>query len=354
MEANAPGFRADEVGAAPISSNGATGIAEQVSHAGRSQAVNQRLEGRDVRVDSAVGLGPERKRRRVRELAGADRVEVALGRLEIRVAEHVFDGDRIEHAGEQGAGGVAEVVEAQRRKAGAVAGGDVPPPERRGVEPVSRGVAEHVVGVVGEVGSLRLPVESGERLVGERHVADAAALRGALDRAGERSLDDEDALRPADVAPAEDDELAAPQAGVSGDAQQFAELAVIGPQRLDRFGGVVRTGGPPRSAFGRSRQGLDLLDREDLEPAGAILAALGAGGEGAAGYQLGINLSRRRQVDTPPPEPGRKPSHSETILGPVGPVGAGGGRASPDPPLLRRVTREPDASALADLCIMIF
>jgi hypothetical protein len=46
---------------------------------------------------------------------------------------------------------------------------------------VAGGIAEHVVVPARQVGSLRQPVERGQGLVGERGVADAATLRGALD-----------------------------------------------------------------------------------------------------------------------------------------------------------------------------
>lgn len=49
-------------------------------------------------------------------------MEVALGGLEIGVAEDVLDGHRVEHAGQESAGGVAQIVEARRRDAGRVAG----------------------------------------------------------------------------------------------------------------------------------------------------------------------------------------------------------------------------------------
>ena len=60
-----------------------------------------------------------------------DGVEVALGRLEVGVAEDVAHGHRVEHAGQERAGGVAEVVESQRRKARRVTCRDVATPERR-------------------------------------------------------------------------------------------------------------------------------------------------------------------------------------------------------------------------------
>jgi len=52
------------------------------------------------------------------EGAGALGVEVALGGLEVGVAEYVFDARRVELADEQRAGCVTEVVEAQRRELG--------------------------------------------------------------------------------------------------------------------------------------------------------------------------------------------------------------------------------------------
>ena len=62
--------------------------------------------------------------------------------------------------------------------------------------PVAGGVGEDVVVGAGEVRAPREAVERAERLVAERDVADAAALGRALDVAGERALDDEDALGP--------------------------------------------------------------------------------------------------------------------------------------------------------------
>jgi hypothetical protein len=52
-------------------------------------------------------------------------VEVALRGLEVGVADHVADGDRGQHTCEERAGGVAEVMEAQRWEFAHVADGDV-------------------------------------------------------------------------------------------------------------------------------------------------------------------------------------------------------------------------------------
>ena len=87
------------------------------------------------------------------------------------MAENVLDRDRVEHASEEGAGGVAQVVETEWGKRGAIAGGDVPPAERGGVESVAGGIAEHVVVSACEIASLREPVERRQGLVGEREVA---------------------------------------------------------------------------------------------------------------------------------------------------------------------------------------
>src|ERR1044071_5007088 len=63
-------------------------------------------------------VGHEGTRRRIAQSRRAHRVEVALGRFEIGVAEHVANGHGIEDPGQERAGGVAEVVEAERWKVG--------------------------------------------------------------------------------------------------------------------------------------------------------------------------------------------------------------------------------------------
>jgi hypothetical protein len=102
-------------------------------------------------------------------------VQISHRRLEVCVAEHILDRDGIEHAGEEGAGGVAQVVESERPERGTVAGSEVAPAECRRVESVAGGVAEHVVVPAREVGSLRQPVERGPplRRCGVRSVFDA-------------------------------------------------------------------------------------------------------------------------------------------------------------------------------------
>ena len=62
-------------------------------------------------------------------------MEVALGRLEICVAEHVAHGHGVEDAGEERTGGVAEVVKAQRREACGISRGDEASAEPRRVGP---------------------------------------------------------------------------------------------------------------------------------------------------------------------------------------------------------------------------
>ena len=91
---------------------------------------------------------------------------------------------------------------------------------------------------------------------------------------GERAFDDEHSLGPADVAPPQRDELASPQTGVRGDTQELAELAVLVAQRLGDLGRLVGPGDPPCPGLRCARERLDLLDGEDLDPAGAVLAAL--------------------------------------------------------------------------------
>lgn len=82
--------------------------------------------------------------------------------------------------------------------------------------------------------------------------ADAATLGGALNRSGQCAFDDEHSLGPTDVAPPERDELTAPQAGVRGDAQKLAELAVLVTQRLGDLGRLVGPGDPPRPGLRRA------------------------------------------------------------------------------------------------------
>ena len=105
----------------------------------------------------------------------------SLRRLEIGVAEHVAHGHRVENTREEGARGVAEVVEAERWDAGEGADGDVAAAESRAVDPVAGGVGEDVVVRAGEVRALREPVEGAERLIAERDVADLSPLRRAFD-----------------------------------------------------------------------------------------------------------------------------------------------------------------------------
>jgi hypothetical protein len=132
-----------------------------------------------------------------------------------------------------------------------------------------------VVAAACEVASLRESVESGQGLVGERNVADAAARGGALHRSGERAFDNEHALGPADVVPPGRDELASPQAAVRGHPQELAELAVLVTQRFGDLGRFVGPGDPPCAGLRCASDCFDLLDSEDLDPAGAVLAALG-------------------------------------------------------------------------------
>ena len=122
------------------------------------------------------------------------------------MAEHVAHGHRVEDAREERPGGVAEVVEAQWRQAGGVAGGDEAAAERGRVEAVAGHVGEDVVVGSHEVGAARESVERREGLVAERDVADSASLGRAFDVAREGALYDEHVLGPADVAPAQGDE----------------------------------------------------------------------------------------------------------------------------------------------------
>ena len=69
-------------------------------------------------------------------------MEIALRGLQICVFQDVADGDWVEDSREQGAGGVAEVVEAQRWEAGGVASRDVAPAECGVVEPVADDAGE--------------------------------------------------------------------------------------------------------------------------------------------------------------------------------------------------------------------
>lgn len=81
------------------------------------------------------------------------------------MAEHVAHGHRVEYAGEERAGGVAEVMEAQRREAGGVARGDEAAAERRRVGAVTGDGREHIVVGAREVRAARQAVERAERLV---------------------------------------------------------------------------------------------------------------------------------------------------------------------------------------------
>ena len=107
-------------------------------------------------------------------------------------------------------------------------------------------LGEDVVVAAREVRAAREAVERAECLVAERDVSGATALGRALDVAGERALDDEHSLGPADVAPAQGDELAAAKAGVSGDAEQLAELGVL--LRAEHGASSVRSSCGPRHA----------------------------------------------------------------------------------------------------------
>jgi hypothetical protein len=90
-------------------------------------------------------------------------------------------------------------------------------------------------------------------------------------------LHDKHALVPTNIAPAERYELPAPESCVRGDPQQVGELTVLlRAQWIIRATAVGSI--PPNARFGRTRERLDLLDREDFEPRRAVLPALGRGG----------------------------------------------------------------------------
>ena len=264
------GLHGREIGHGPATIRRRRGFAAPRS----GRAARQRLEAppapplRDLRRVGSEGAG-----RGVGQPRSADGVEVALGGLEVGVAEHVAHGDWVEDAREERAGGVAEVMEAQRREACSVACGDEAATERRGVGAVAGDGREDVVVGAREVRAAREAVEGAERLVAERDVADAAALGCALDVAGERALDDEDALGPADVAPAQGDELAAAEAGVGSDAEQLGELGVLLGAEQGAGGRRVLVRAAPGARLRRSSEGLDLLDGEDLDAPAALLAA---------------------------------------------------------------------------------
>jgi hypothetical protein len=88
-------------------------------------------------------------------------------------------------------------------------------------------------------------VESADCLVGEWDISNAPALGRALDVVREGALDDQHALAPAHVAPAQRDELTAAQAGVGGDPEQIAELAVLRAPELVERRRLVRGACPP-------------------------------------------------------------------------------------------------------------
>ena len=103
-----------------------SGAVEEPPRFVRPELINRYAKRRTGHIRRIYRLfGRERAGRRVGEPRRADRVQVSLGRLEVGVTEDVANRDRVEHPREQRAGGVAEVVEAQRRKAGGVARDDV-------------------------------------------------------------------------------------------------------------------------------------------------------------------------------------------------------------------------------------
>jgi hypothetical protein len=98
---------------------------------------------------------------------------------------------------------VAEVMEAQGRKPGGVAGTLIAAAQRGRIEAAAEAVAEDVLVGPDVVGSTTESVEGGGRLVGERDLAEAAALGGVgLDVGGQSSGDDQLVIEKADVAPA--------------------------------------------------------------------------------------------------------------------------------------------------------
>lgn len=205
------------------------------------------------------------------------------------MAEHVPDRHRVKHPGEQGPGRVAKVVEAQTRHACRITSCEVTAPKRGWVEAVAGDAGEHVVVIASEVGAPREVVERRKGLLAKRDEPRAATLGRSLDGGREGAFDDEHALRPTNIAPAERYELPAPESCVGGDPQQLSQLMVLlRAQSTIGAGGVGRI--PPGARFRRTRQRLDLLDGEDVEPRRAVLPALGRGRGRVAGQAPALDV----------------------------------------------------------------
>lgn len=178
------------------------------------------------------------------------------------VTHRGLHGGEVDPAGDQlGSVRVAQVVEPQRRQADGIAGSLDAAAERRSVETPAESVGEDVVVRACEVTSLRQAIESTGRLVGHRYLASAAGLRRCdLDITTDRAAHDELAACEVHVAPPQRDQLAAAQAGVGGDADELAVLAVLGvPDRRLRVTDRGRAAIAVQPSYERAGECLDFL-----------------------------------------------------------------------------------------------
>jgi hypothetical protein len=95
-------------------------------------------------------------------------------------------------------------------------------------EEVPNVVHEHVVIVAGEVRATRQAIQRTRRLIDQRHRPDLVGLRAVLAAEHDRPPDVHDPLREVDVAPAERQQFAQPQAGERSDGVQSPVLRVRG------------------------------------------------------------------------------------------------------------------------------
>ena len=139
---------------------------------------------------------------------------------------------------------MAKVVKAKWFQASGITGALIPPAQRRGIQPTAEAAREDVFIRAGELAALPEPIQSSCGLGRKRDLPGSAALgRADLCLARQRTADDDLAPIEVDVSPAEGHELAAPQAGVGGDADQFRILRVLISAGLDLACGQRRPEG---------------------------------------------------------------------------------------------------------------